>query len=86
MKQILATYTVADLKDGLRVKGLKLTGLKQDLVDRLANSRDMPSEKLLDYVLEIMNKQGMKPRIQAILTEEAVMAWLTSARATTRSG
>ncbi len=68
------------------MKVFKLTGLKQNLVDRLANSTDMPPEKLLDYVLEIMNKQGLKPRIQEILTEEAVMAWSASSRTLSRGG
>ncbi len=77
--QIRTSYTAAELKDGLRVKGSKLTGLKQYLVDRLAHTSDMPSEKLLEQVVEIMNEQVAKPRIQEILTEETFVAWLTSA-------
>ncbi len=53
------------------MKNLKLTGLKQDLVDRLANSMDLPSEKLLGYVLEMMSEQGFRSLIQEILMEEA---------------
>jgi hypothetical protein len=46
----------------------------------------MPSEKMFDYAQEIMSKQGLKPRIQVILTEEAEMAWVASARTVVCSG
>ena len=86
IEQMLMNYTVTDLKDGLRSKGLAVTGLKADLVKRLAGARDLPPDSLLNYVAEVMNEQNEKPQIRAILTVQASMAWLTAARTTTRGG
>ncbi len=55
------------------------------MVDRLANFEDTSSEKLFDYTQEIVSKDGLKPRIQAILTEETAMAWEVSVWAVVRS-
>ena len=77
---VLTTYTVKDLKDGLRIKGLKVGGLKADLVRRLANARAMPSNRMFELMVEYLNKYDLKPPIQAIVTEDALLAWMAACR------
>jgi hypothetical protein len=80
LKKLLASYTVVELKAGLRAKRLPVTGLKQNLIDTLADSRDMPPDNLLEYVSEVMMQNSLKPNLQEILTVEAVVGWLASLR------
>ncbi len=76
LKKLLASYTVVELHAGLRAKRLPVTGLKKNLIDTLADSRDMPPDKLLEYVSEVMMQTSLKPNLQEILTVDAVMGWL----------
>ena len=80
LKKLLASYTVVELKAGLKAKRLPVTGLKQNLIDTLADSRDMPPDNLLEYVSEVMMQNSLKPNLQEILTVEAVVGWLASLR------
>ena len=75
---LLNTYRVQDLKEGLRSKGLPISGIKGDLVQRLANGNVWPPQSLIDRVSDLARILSIRAPILAIMTVTAGEAWLTA--------
>ena len=76
--QLLNTYRVQDLREGLKSKGLPVSGIKEDLVRRLANGNVWPPQSLLDRVSNLARIRNIRAPILAIMTVTAGEAWLTA--------
>ncbi|CAE7467666.1 RE2, partial [Symbiodinium natans] len=87
VRDTLSLLTVEELKSGLRVEGLQVTGLKQDLMERLLHKfdggdeslSDRPSTKQLRYVLYI-HRHRAQCRIQYenLRTREETSKWIAN--------
>ena len=87
---LLNTYRVQDLREGLKSKGLPVSGIKEDLVRRLANGNVWPPQSLIDRVSDLARIRSISHRrrgfvdchsrapILAIMTVTAGEAWLTA--------
>ena len=87
---LLNTYRVQDLREGLKSKGLPVSGVKEDLVRRLANGNVWPPQSLIDRVSNLARIRSISRRrrgfvdchsrapILAIMTVAAGEAWLTA--------
>ena len=90
-KDVLSLMTCEELKAGLRVEGLTLSGLKPELVARLATrlvphehfevpGRTLPTERQLRYVLWLWKHKRLQMRCQLrwcdLVNRESISNWI----------
>ena len=90
-KDVLSLMTCDSLKTGLRTEGLTVSGLKGDLVARLAVrlipdqnfvvlGRSLPSDRQLRFLLWLWRHRHLQGRCQLewsdIFTKESISRWL----------
>ena len=83
-RDTLSLLTVAELQTGARLEGVPVTGIKTDLVDRLApcfmnGGEEQPTTRQLKYVLyNYARRAQCKIKYESIRRKSTVSDWIAS--------